>query len=347
VKGELVNRYCALYIRVSTTDQGERYSPASQERRLREKAAAEGCIVREEWIFRDQMSGKTTARPGFERLRELVKTGAVAAVFVFSVDRLARKLMDAAIIAAEFKRHGATLDFAEMKTDDSPEGRFMFNQYASMAEYLGEKIIENGKRGRREKLEQGFLPHGSAKYGYNFLGKKQGRRGELEINENEAAVVREVFRWRKAGMATYAIAAKLNEEGILSKGHNGQPPRPWSRTTVLQMLKSSTYIGQHKCSGMVVAVPRIIDDATFHAVQAAMRESCNRWIGRPSKQHLLRSFVWCGCQHRLVAIRYGSRVEAYRCGHRTNKPPIRYLCATPRFESRRSKRRSGRRSGAC
>ena len=43
--------YAALYIRVSTTDQGERYSLPTQLRQLLLKAARDGCRVKREHIF--------------------------------------------------------------------------------------------------------------------------------------------------------------------------------------------------------------------------------------------------------------------------------------------------------
>jgi type 1 glutamine amidotransferase len=64
---------CALYLRVSTADQGERCSLASQLRHLREKATRKGKQVREDYIFTDKHTGKLAARPEFDRMRALVR----------------------------------------------------------------------------------------------------------------------------------------------------------------------------------------------------------------------------------------------------------------------------------
>ena len=37
---------------------------------------------------------------------------------------------------------------------------------AAVAEFLGEKILEDSNRGRRQKLEEGKLDHGTASYGW-------------------------------------------------------------------------------------------------------------------------------------------------------------------------------------
>ena len=188
--------------------------------------------------------------------------------------------------------------------------------------------------GKLEKAKEGFLPHGNARYGYDVIGRKQTGvigEGKAVINDNEAAVVREVFRWADCGMATYEIAMRLNKEGILSKGTNGEAPKPWSRTTILQMLRCTDYIGQHHWKGIMIPVPRIISDELFYRVQAKMAERKKQWVGRPSKLYLLRGYLWCArCKHRCKGKAHKSRANAYYvCGYQTNHPPTRRLCQSP------------------
>ena len=77
--------YCAIYVRVSTADQGDRYSLRSQLKRLREEAEREGKHVREDWIFVDKHTGKLESRPAFDSLKTLVKTGAPDMVLIFDL----------------------------------------------------------------------------------------------------------------------------------------------------------------------------------------------------------------------------------------------------------------------
>jgi site-specific DNA recombinase len=340
-------KYCALYIRVSTADQGERYSPASQLRRLHEMAAADGYTVKPEDVFVDKHTGKIAARPDFERLRARVKSGAIQAVLVLSVDRFARRVEDAAAIFSEFKRHGVHLDFAEMRMEDSASSRFMFNAMCSMAEYMGEKLIADGKRGARQKLEQGLLTHGSAAYAYKYIDKRQKDGSRLEIDPSDSSVpglsmvevARDVYNIRKANTPTYRIVRSLNERGILSAGHWGKggvwvPPGPWSRQTVLQMLKNPTYKGKHMRSGVEVPCPAIIDEETWNAVQRVNEQSRRQHTGRPSKnKYLLRGFLWCAkCTRRCIRSgtngRHGAKARVYyRCGNIEYKPYKRRCAA--------------------
>jgi len=339
--------YCALYIRVSTADQGERYSLPSQLKGLREKAFREGKQVREDWIFVDTHTGKSASRPDFDRLKALVRNGGPDAVYIYDVSRFARKTMDALWLAAEFKRYGVKLDFVEMPFEDTPTGRLTFTQMAAVAEFLGEKIIEDSKRGAREKLESGKLTHGSACYGYRYIDKHQPDGSKLVINEGDSSVpglsmvqvVRDVYAWRRAKTATYRIVKMLNERGILSAGYWGKggkwvPPGPWSRQTVLQMLRNPTYKGQHHRSGIVVPCPAIIDEELWDAVQRVNEQCRQQHTGRPSKnRYLLRGFLFCAkCTRRCITSpgkqASGNRYPYYRCGNIEYKP-YRRRCHAP------------------
>ena len=324
----MMQRNAAVYVRVSTTDQGERYSPVSQKKANIEKAVRDGYVVREEHVFEDHLSGKSTARPQFERMRQLAKTGAFSAVYIYSVDRFARKTADALMLAAELKRSGVKLDFIEMPYEDTPTGRFTFTQMAAVAELIGEKIIEDSKRGRKQKLEEGKPTSTCPKFGYKYIDKRQPDGGRFVIDEEKAPIVREMFRWSQAGMTLYGIAKKLNEEGILSAGSSRYPPGLWCRKTILQVLRSPVYKGQHICNGIVIPCDAIIDAATWQTVQDTIVRNRVKHQGRPSSKYLLRSLLWCGkpgCGKRCTTARghlKGETAVYYRCGnidHRTNR----------------------------
>jgi site-specific DNA recombinase len=324
-------KYCALYIRVSTADQAEKFSLPSQLKALRDKAAREGYTVNEDWIFPDEYSGKLESRPHFDELKALVETGAPDAVLVFDVSRFARNTHDALKWAAEFKKHDVKLDFVETPYADTPAGKLGFTTMAAVAEYLGTKLIEDSKRGQREKLEQGKLTHGTAPYGFVYIDKQQENGSRLAIDPDDCSVpglskvqvVREVFAWRRANTPTYRIVKMLNERGILTSGRwakRGQdgapsarpprpstrnkgvwmPPGPWSRQTVLQLLRNPTYKGEHTRSGIVVPCPAIVSAEIFDEVQRITEKCRQQHTGKPTRQYTFSGFGWCPCGGRLV-----------------------------------------------
>jgi site-specific DNA recombinase len=80
-----------LYARVSTGEQARSgYSLAQQLEALREYAAREGYEVLEE-VQDPGQSGATLARPGLDRVRDLVAEGGVSVRLAQDRDRVARE----------------------------------------------------------------------------------------------------------------------------------------------------------------------------------------------------------------------------------------------------------------
>ena len=68
----------AIYARVSSEQQAETHTIASQVAALRERVAADGLAVSEAMQFLDEGSrGATLVRPALERLRDVIAAGSV------------------------------------------------------------------------------------------------------------------------------------------------------------------------------------------------------------------------------------------------------------------------------
>jgi len=83
----------ALYARVSTEEQAQRFGLTSQLTELRAFAATKGWTVPTGGEYVDDgYSGADLERPALARLREAVRLHAFDAVLIHDVDRLARRL---------------------------------------------------------------------------------------------------------------------------------------------------------------------------------------------------------------------------------------------------------------
>ena len=326
-------------MRVSTADQGERYSLDSQLDRIRRKAKDDNTRIRDEWIFRDCHTGKLASRPDFDALKALVRTSQPDAVYIYDVSRFARKTLDALWLKAEFKRYGVELRFVELPFEDNAAGRMMFTQMASMAEYMGAKILEDSRRGTMKCLEMGRLTHGSAPYGYRYADSAF-HLDESDSNVpgiTKAQVIRWIYEWRRKGTPVYRIATMLNDRGIRSAGRIGKggvklEGAPWSRQTVHQALNNPTYCGRHLRSGVTIQCPALVEPELWEAVQTVNVQSKVRNNGRPSRKYLLRGFVRCSlCGHRVITGgghgHNGVLNKIYRCGHLRPSPFERYCFA--------------------
>jgi len=68
----------AMYARVSSEQQAEAQTIASQVAALRERVAADGLTLSEAMQFLDEgYSGATLVRPGLERLRDVIASSSV------------------------------------------------------------------------------------------------------------------------------------------------------------------------------------------------------------------------------------------------------------------------------
>ena len=82
----------AIDARVSSSQQKEEKTIASQTATLLEFARKEGDPVPEEWIFEDEgYNGASLVRPQLERVRDLAAEGQIQVVLALSPDRLSRK----------------------------------------------------------------------------------------------------------------------------------------------------------------------------------------------------------------------------------------------------------------
>ena len=68
----------AMYARVSSDQQTQAQTIASQVAALRDRMTADDCVVLSECEFIDEgYSGATLVRPGLERLRDLCASGGI------------------------------------------------------------------------------------------------------------------------------------------------------------------------------------------------------------------------------------------------------------------------------
>ena len=97
----------ATYARVSSEQQKEENTIASQTAALIEFAREQGYGVPDEWVVEDEgFNGASLLRPGLERLRDLAAEGHIQAVLIHAPDRLSRKYAYQVLLTEEFARHG-------------------------------------------------------------------------------------------------------------------------------------------------------------------------------------------------------------------------------------------------
>ena len=125
----------AIYARVSSDQQREEKTIASQTAALMEFAKSEGYSVPAEWIFEDEgYSGASLVRPGLERVRDLAAEGQIQAVLALSPDRLSRKYAYQVLLIEELGRHGVQVVFVKAPQSDTPEDQLLLQFQGMIAD---------------------------------------------------------------------------------------------------------------------------------------------------------------------------------------------------------------------
>ena len=242
-----------VYARVSTDEQTKGYSLKTQIEACKSYAVEQGYVLLE--IFSEDYSGATIDRPVLNNVRDYLAKNEVSVVIVYDVDRLARKSVYQALIEEEFMRAGAIIEYVIGQYDDSDEGRLQKQIRASIAEYEKAKILERSKRGKRGKAMSGFVVVGSRPpYGYKVVSEPH--KSWLELDEEEADIVRAVFEWYLFGegegepLSMNAISVKLTEMGVPTRGDKQDHffkkhgKGIWSAPMIRHILKNETYTGR-------------------------------------------------------------------------------------------------------
>ena len=111
------------------------------------------------------------------------------------------------------------------------------------AEYERALMLERTRRGRLFWARQGRVNWGGTPtYGYRLSARTESLPRQLVVEESEAAVVRQMYRWLvEEQLSSYAISERLRERGVPTSRQSG---RGWSRSSVIRVLSNSTYKGQ-------------------------------------------------------------------------------------------------------
>src|SRR5918994_1682349 len=184
-------RMVAIYARVSSEQQREAHTIASQTAALIELAKTLDVEVPNAWIFEDEgYSGATLERPGLERVRDLAAEGQIQAVLVYSPDRLSRKYAYQILLIEEFARQGVETLFVKAPQGATAEDQLLVQFQGMIAEYERGQILERSRRGKRHRARAGAISVLSgAPYGYRYVRKSEDAPAAYVEIEAEARVV--------------------------------------------------------------------------------------------------------------------------------------------------------------
>src|SRR4051794_29461020 len=244
----------AIYARVSTVRQGREQTIDSRLAALRRWATARGHELKDDHVYIDEgYSGARLDRPALDRLRDAAHEGEFETIGVYSPDRLARRYAYQVLLLEEFRKAACAVEFIERPISDDPHDQLLLQIQGAIAEYERAVLAERFRRGKLQKARAGQWGAGRAPYGYRYVPRRDCVPGHLEVDEDEAAVVRRLYRWLVDERMTGRQILKRLADGPW-RLHNGT--RLFSNGVGHHLLSDPLYAGTAFPNRNELVVPR-------------------------------------------------------------------------------------------
>lgn len=227
--------------RVSTEKQEEHGSSLDAQ-----EAAYHAMAEREGWDTVTTLRGcesatqASTERRVLQQLLACIRDEHVDAVWVYEQSRLTRgDELEVALLRRELEERGVKVIVNGVVRDlSSIDEGFMFGIQTLVDRTESRRIKERMGRGKKQRAKEGKKNSGPAPYGYMNPPPGHAQRGTLQVVEDEAVVVRKIFKMSADGLSDYAVADRLNELGVPSP-RGGR----WWKSGVTRTLDCPAYIG--------------------------------------------------------------------------------------------------------
>jgi site-specific DNA recombinase len=308
----MADRRAVVYARFSSEKQSDR-SIEDQVELCRTFCEREGLRVLGVYDDRAISGASTINRAGWLKLMRDSTNDEFDVVVAESLDRISRDQEDLARI---YKR----LRFKQIEiwtVQDGRAGEIHVGVKGLLGALYLKDLAQKTKRGQAGVIRDG-RHNGGRSYGYRGVA---GKAGVLEIQHDEAAIVRRIFDNYAKGWSPRDIAAELNREAI-----PGPRGGPWNASTIggsrkraNGVLQNALYVGRvvwnrqsfikdpetgrrvsrlnAQSEWMTAEVPelRIIDEKIWDKVQRRRAERSGEQHQRARPRHLFSGLLKCGC----------------------------------------------------
>lgn len=303
-----------IYARYSS--QNQRDVSIEQQFAACEKYAASGKFKIVERYADRAISGKTDNRPAFQKMMKDAHDGGFDFVIAWKSNRMGRNMLQAMVNESKLNELGIRCLYVEEDFDDTAAGRFALRNMMNVNQFYSENMAEDVIRGMQDNASK-CMVNNLPPYGY-----RKGKDGKYEIDEEKAAIVREIYNRILSGWTICDIMADLNNRRV--KNARGTE---WKKQSFGHLLQNDRYTGVYRWSDVVVegGIPAIIDKDTFDKVQLVLHSKKRpRGKQRMNDNYILSGKVFCG--------KCGSPMTA-QCGTSKNGQKFNYyMCNRRRYE---------------
>lgn len=175
----------------------------------------------------------TVKREGFKEMLEECDKGNIDIILTKSIKRFSRNTVDLLKTVRQLKAKGIEVRFETENINSlSGDGELMLSILASFAQEESRSISDNVKWGTVKRFKEG-IPNGKFSiYGYRWEGDN------LVIIEEEANIVRRIYKEYLEGKSRIQIGRILDNEGIKTRRGNR-----WTDSNIKVILTNIHYTG--------------------------------------------------------------------------------------------------------
>ena len=220
------------YLRVSTANQVDNTSIETQREKIKLYCKLNDIQIVEE--FKDEaISAKHEhTREDYQRLIKFIadKENKIDAIMVYKSDRIHRSLRNLMNMISYLQK--LKIDFisiTEQFDTSTAQGMLFLQMLGSFSEFERKLIAERTQSGRIANHKKELSSGGRPPFGYKMEDKK------LVINEEEAEIVKEIFKLRNKGKTLEFIGNKFG----------------MSKQRIHGIIKNQTYTGKYTYNGKV------------------------------------------------------------------------------------------------
>ncbi len=307
VKKEAAALPTAIYARLSVENSGKDDDGNSLQNQIAVcEDYLDGCpYLRLTEVYSDNgRTGTVFDRPAWNRLMDDVRTGKIQCIVVRDLSRFGRDYVETGnYLEKIFPALGTRFISVKENFDNFTCGNAMESLSVSLQNLVNamysRDISKKVSTALRAQMETGKFRNRNLPYGYLWNGDKTA----YVVDEEAAAVVRQIFEWKLREVSVYTIVERLKAGGIESperhkrragsrNGGNIQG-EGWCPSTIRGILQNRAYIGEMVCGKSETALykglkkhvtetdkwivvpdahPPIVSVSDFEAVERQMRE---------------------------------------------------------------------------
>ena len=324
----------AAYCRVSTEKEDQLNSLEAQKQFFTEYTKRTGDVLVRLYADEGISGTKTKNRKEFMRMMADADKGLFDMVVVKDISRFARNTVDLLQNVRKLKSLGIETQFLTANMTSMGNSECVLTIFGALAQEESANTSKRVKFGKKMNAEKGRVPN--IVYGYD---KTIGDYFNLEINKEEAAVIKQIFKmYTEEGYGALKIANHLNEQEVRTKRGC-----TWSQNAICRILDNELYTGKvingkqevtdfltgkrtekDETEWMVVERPdlRIIEPEIYEKakeVRAAKSKSFHLTSERESNKYLFSTLIKCkecGWSFRRIVRKYKNTYIRWVCsGH--------------------------------